>query len=60
MLNLLARMKQHLKEVFSMSINLIRNGEGGGKSVIVHVFHNSKSQGEGKKKSKKLRFAFNK
>lgn len=27
MLNLLARMEQHLKEIFSMSINLIRNGE---------------------------------
>lgn len=61
MLNLLARMK-HLKEVFSMSINLIRNGGKKKKRTISDSpsFSQFKVTKRRKKNKKKLRFAFNK
>lgn len=63
MLNLLARMKQYFKEVFSNSINLFRNKKKSlsythscralsvffGQSMTVLALHNLKSQREEKK-----------
>lgn len=60
MLNLLARMEQHLKEIFSMSINLIRNGEKKKNNQWLSMFFTIQTHKEKEKKSKKLRFAFNK
>lgn len=74
-------MKQYFKEVFSSSINLLKQAQPTnqqvknnlsyihncraafgffGQLMTVLTFHNLKSQRGGKKKKKKLRFAFNK